>query len=107
LRSVALDNGRASAKVDGEVKGLSEKIRLDRYYKHSIDVVVDRLVMKDGIERRLTDSVETALGLADGMVAIELVDSGAIDTYSQHLACMFDGLSFEELHPPNLRFNSP
>ena len=99
--------GFARAKVDGEVKELSEKIRLDRYYKHSIDVVVDRLVMKDGIERRLTDSVETALGLADGMVAIELVDSGAIDTYSQHLACLFDGLSFEELQPRNFSFNSP
>jgi len=99
--------GFARAKVDGEVKELSEKIRLDRYYKHSIDVVVDRLVMKDGIERRLTDSVETALGLADGMVAIELIDSGQIDTYSQHLACMFDGLSFEELQPRNFSFNSP
>ncbi|MGZ4143090.1 MAG: excinuclease ABC subunit UvrA, partial [Actinomycetota bacterium] len=99
--------GFARAKIDGEVKELSEKIRLDRYYKHSIDVVVDRLVMKDGIERRLTDSVETALGLADGMVAIELVDAGQVDTYSQHLACLFDGLSFEELQPRNFSFNSP
>src|SRR5204863_9058287 len=56
---------------------------------------------------RLTDSVETALNLADGMVAIELVDSGQVDTYSQHLACMFDGLSFEELQPRNFSFNSP
>src|ERR1043166_7102538 len=99
--------GFARAKIDGELKELSEKIRLDRYYKHSIDVVVDRLVMKDGIERRLTDSVETALNLADGMVAIELVDSGEVDTYSQHLACLYDGLSFEELQPRNFSFNSP
>ncbi|MFN2614970.1 MAG: excinuclease ABC subunit UvrA, partial [Actinomycetota bacterium] len=99
--------GFARAKVDGDVKELSEKIRLDRYYKHDIDIIVDRLVMKDGIERRLTDSIETALGLADGMVAIELVDDGRVDMYSQHLACLFDGLSFEEPQPRNFSFNSP
>jgi excinuclease ABC subunit A len=99
--------GFSRAKVDGEVKELSEKIKLDRYYKHSIDVVVDRLVMKEGVERRLSDSIETALGLADGMVAIEMVDTGEVETYSQHLACLFDGLSFEEPQPRNFSFNSP
>ena len=99
--------GFARAKVDGEVRELSEKIRLDRYYKHDIDVIVDRLVMKPGIERRLTDSVEAALGLADGLVAIDLVDDDRTDLYSQHLACVFDGLSFEEPQPRNFSFNSP
>ncbi len=99
--------GFARAKVDGEVRELSEKIRLDRYYKHTIEVIVDRLVMKPGIERRLADSIETALNLAEGMVSIELVDSGDVQTYSQHLACMNCGLSFEELQPKNFSFNSP
>ena len=99
--------GFARAKVDGEVRELSESIRLERHYKHDIDVVVDRLVMKDGIERRLADSIETALGLADGMVAIDLIDDGSVDVYSQHLACHHCGLSFEELQPRNFSFNSP
>jgi excinuclease ABC subunit A len=99
--------GFARARVDGEVRELSEKIKLDRYYKHSIEVIVDRLVMKAGIERRLADSIETALNLAEGMVSIELVDSGEVQTYSQHLACMNCGLSFEELQPKNFSFNSP
>ena len=102
--------GFARARVDGEVRDLSEKIRLDRYYKHSIEVIVDRLVMKAGLERRLADSIETALNLADGMVAIELVDAPdgeKVQTYSQHLACHHCGLSFEELQPKNFSFNSP
>ncbi|MFA5889521.1 MAG: excinuclease ABC subunit UvrA [Actinomycetota bacterium] len=99
--------GFARARVDGEVRDLSEKIRLDRYYKHSIEVIVDRLVMKDGIERRLTDSIETALGLADGMVAIEMTDDGTVELYSQHLACTHCGLSFEEMQPRHFSFNSP
>ena len=99
--------GFARARVDGEVKELSEKIRLDRYYKHSIEVIVDRLVMKQGIERRLADSIETALNLAEGMVSIELVDTSEIQIYAQHLACMNCGLSFEELQPKNFSFNNP
>ncbi len=99
--------GFARAKVDGELLELSEKIRLDRYYKHTIEVVVDRLVMKPGLERRLADSVETALGLAEGMVSIELVDEERTETYSQHLACLDCGLSFEEFQPKNFSFNSP
>jgi excinuclease ABC subunit A len=99
--------GFARAKVDGEVHELTEKIRLDRYYKHTIEVIVDRLVMKQGIERRVADSVETALGLAEGMVSIDLVEESDIQTYSQHLACLECGLSFEELQPKNFSFNSP
>jgi excinuclease ABC subunit A len=100
--------GYARARVDGEVKDLSEKLRLDRYFQHDIDVVVDRLVIREGIESRLTDSVETALKLADGVAAIDLVDDEAEDImFSEKFACTFCGLSFDELAPRNFSFNSP
>ena len=100
--------GFVRARVDGEVKELSEKIRLDRYFQHDIDVVVDRLVLKEGIESRLTDSIETALKLAEGTAAIDLVDDKAEDTmFSQHFACQECGISFDELAPRNFSFNSP
>ncbi|MGH2705106.1 MAG: excinuclease ABC subunit UvrA [Actinomycetota bacterium] len=99
--------GFARAKVDGKLIDLAEKIRLDRYYTHDIDVVVDRLVRREGMERRLTDSIETALGLANGIAAIELVDSGERLAFSQNAACLNCGLSFEELAPRNFSFNTP
>ena len=100
--------GFARARVDGEVKELTEKIRLDRYFQHDIDVIVDRLVLKPGIETRLTDSIEAALGLADGVAAIDLVDDAAEDIlFSQHFACIDCGISFDELAPRNFSFNSP
>jgi len=98
--------GFSRARIDGEVRDLAEEIRLDRYYQHTIDVVVDRLVRKDGIERRLTDSLETALRLAEGVALID-VEDGASLTFSQHFACDHCGLSFEELQPRNFSFNSP
>jgi len=98
--------GFARAKVDGEVRELTEEIRLDRYFQHSIDVVVDRLVKKAGIDQRLTESLETALRLADGVAEIEVVDGPTL-TFSQHLACPKCGLSFGELQPRNFSFNSP
>src|SRR5687767_4631527 len=69
--------GYARARIDGEVRELSDKIKLDRYFQHDIDVVVDRLVLKEGIQGRLTDSIETALKLAEGVASIELVDDDA------------------------------
>ncbi|HVF12522.1 MAG TPA: excinuclease ABC subunit UvrA [Actinomycetota bacterium] len=99
--------GFARAKVDGNVIDLSEKTRLDRYYKHDIDVIVDRLVLKEGIQRRLTDSIETALGLAEGIASIELIDDQEILAFSQHAACMHCGISFDELVPRNFSFNTP
>ncbi len=98
--------GFARAKVDGEVRELTEDIRLDRYFQHSIEVVVDRLVLKTGMEQRLTESLETALRLADGVAEIEVVDGPTL-VFSQHLACPICGLSFEELQPRNFSFNSP
>jgi excinuclease ABC subunit A len=101
--------GFARARIDGEVRDLSEPIRLDRYYKHDIDVVVDRLVAKPDIRRRVADSVETALELAEGIAALSVQTDGKEETvsFSQKLACTYDNLSFEELAPRNFSFNSP
>ena len=106
--------GFVRARVDGEVVDIAEFLgrdaKLARYEQHSIDIVVDRLVRKDGIERRLTDSLETALKLAEGVAAIEIVGSGEDDetlTFSQHLACPKCDLSFDEPAPRNFSFNSP
>jgi excinuclease ABC subunit A len=98
--------GFSRARIDGEVRDLTEDIKLDRYFQHTIEVVVDRLVQKEGIQRRLTDSLETALRLAEGIAVVDIVD-GRVLTFSQHLACEHCGLSFEELQPRNFSFNSP
>jgi excinuclease ABC subunit A len=101
--------GFVRARIDGEVRELAEPIRLPRHYKHTIEVVVDRLVAKQDIRRRVADSVESALGLTEGLVAIAVQthDGEDVQTYSQALACTFDGLSFDELQPRNFSFNSP
>jgi excinuclease ABC subunit A len=101
--------GFARARIDGVVHELSEKIRLDRYYKHTIEVVVDRLVAKSDIRRRVADSIETALELAEGVAAIAMQVDGKeeVVNFSQKLACTFDGISFDELAPRNFSFNSP
>ena len=106
--------GFARAIIDGELHELTETRELARYEQHTIQIVVDRLVKKDGIERRLTDSLETALRIAEGVAEVQIVgrgdDSGLDDeilTFSQHLGCPVCGLSFEELAPRNFSFNSP
>ncbi|MET0903343.1 MAG: excinuclease ABC subunit UvrA, partial [Acidimicrobiales bacterium] len=112
--------GYARARVDGEVHELTDKVDLARYEQHTIEVVVDRLVVRGGLERRLTDSLETALRLADGVAEVQLVgrggeavggaEDGEADdtlTFSQHLACPNGHGSFEELAPRNFSFNSP
>jgi excinuclease ABC subunit A len=102
--------GFARARVDGEVRDLTESIRLDRYFKHDIEVVVDRLVAKSDIRRRVADSVETALQLAEGMVSLAVQTDGGkeeVVTFSQQLACPYDGISFDALAPRNFSFNSP
>ena len=103
--------GFSRARIDGKVRELTDKIRLDRYYKHDIDVVVDRLVAKSDIRRRVADSVETALQLAEGIVALAVQTDGEdheeVVNFSQKLACPYDGISFDELAPRNFSFNSP
>ncbi len=104
--------GFARAIVDGELVELSDEVEADlaRYETHDIQVVVDRLVLRDGIERRLTDSIETALTLTGGIAELQLVPKdGVAETivFSQHLSRPSDGKSFEELAPRNFSFNSP
>ena len=104
--------GFARVRVDGQTYPLAEVPPLKKQEKHTVEVVVDRLVVKPSAKRRLTDSVETALRLAAGVVTLEFVDLEESDpkrerTFSEHLACPEDGLSFEELEPRSFSFNSP
>ena len=103
--------GFTRVKVDGELRLLEEDIVLDKKYKHDISVVVDRLVMRRDLRKRLADSVETAVTLADGMVEIETVprDGGPVETttYSEKFACLHCGISMPELEPRSFSFNSP
>ncbi|MCA0146930.1 excinuclease ABC subunit UvrA [Blastococcus sp. LR1] len=104
--------GFSRVRVDGTVHSLTEPPKLKKQEKHTIEVIVDRLTVKESAKRRLTDSVETALGLAGGLVVLEFVDLPEDDlhrerTFSEHLACVDDGLSFEALEPRSFSFNSP
>ncbi|NAS26043.1 excinuclease ABC subunit UvrA [Herbidospora sp. NEAU-GS84] len=104
--------GYARARVDGTIIRLEEPPTLKKYEKHDIEVIVDRLAVKDSARRRLTDSVETALQLSGGTITLDFVDLEADDPnrerfYSEHLYCPYDDLSFEELEPRSFSFNSP
>ncbi|MFE0458944.1 excinuclease ABC subunit UvrA [Kitasatospora sp. NPDC058965] len=104
--------GYARARVDGETVQLTDPPKLKKQEKHTVEVVIDRLTVKEGAKRRLTDSVETALKLSGGMVVLDFVDLDAEDPerermYSEHLYCPYDDVSFEELEPRSFSFNSP
>jgi excinuclease ABC subunit A len=99
--------GFTRVKVDGQLRRLEEEIVLDKKYKHDLAVVVDRLVMRPDLRKRLSDSVETAVGLAEGIIEVELVDSGESRTYSERFACLNCGTSMPELEPRMFSFNSP
>jgi excinuclease ABC subunit A len=99
--------GFSRVKVDGEQHTLEDPPALDKKFKHTIEVVVDRLVMKEDLRTRLTGSVETAAALAEGLVVVDLVDSGEIKTYSQNFACPEHGSVLPELQPRIFSFNSP
>ncbi len=109
--SDARKNGFVRVRVDGEIISLDEEINLDKNKKHNIDIIVDRLVMKDGIETRLTDSVEYAAKLSDGHITLALVDApeGATSEkkFSMNYACDEHGVSLGELAPRMFSFNSP
>ncbi|MDP2182706.1 MAG: excinuclease ABC subunit UvrA [Actinomycetota bacterium] len=98
--------GFTRVRVDGQVRSLDEEIVLDKKYRHDIDVVIDRLAMKEGLGSRLAESVETALRLAAGTLAIAVVD-GEETSYSQALACPVHGVSMDDLAPRDFSFNSP
>jgi excinuclease ABC subunit A len=99
--------GFSRVKVDGELRRLDDEIVLDKKFKHDIAVIVDRLVMKGDLRKRLADSIETAVALADGLVEIELVDLDDVYTYSEKFACPVHGPSLVELEPRIFSFNSP
>ncbi|WP_016907136.1 excinuclease ABC subunit UvrA [Streptomyces xiaopingdaonensis] len=104
--------GYSRARVDGTTIQLSDPPKLKKQEKHTIEVVVDRLTVKESAKRRLTDSVETALGLSGGMLVLDFVDLEEDDPqrermFSEHLYCPYDDLSFEELEPRSFSFNSP
>jgi excinuclease ABC subunit A len=104
--------GFSRARVDGVVHSVAEPPTLKKQEKHTIEVVVDRLTVKADAKRRLTDSVETALKLSGGLVTLDFVDLPEDDPhrermFSEHLACLYDDLSFEELEPRSFSFNSP
>jgi len=105
-----ITQGYSRARVDGEVIQLSDAPKLKKQEKHTIEVVIDRLTAKAESKTRLTDSIETALRLASGIVVLDFVDAKGADkerTYSEHLACHDCELSFEELEPRSFSFNSP
>src|SRR5436309_3447339 len=99
--------GFTRVKVDGEQKLLEDEIVLDKKYKHTIEVVVDRLVMKPDLRTRLWQSVETATQLAEGLVGVDLVDEGKELLFSENFACPDHGVSLPELQPRIFSFNSP
>ncbi len=103
----AAASGYVRARVDGAVRDLNEPVPMDKKKKHAIEIVIDRLVVKPGIERRLAESIETALRQADGMVVIDLVDRKQDLLYSEKLACITDGISYPEIAPNSFSFNSP
>src|SRR6187401_689723 len=98
--------GFTKVRVDGQLHSLEEDLKLDRRRNHTIDVVVDRLILKPGIERRLTESVEVALNLADDIVVINTLDGGD-RLFSRRLACTYCGVSMPEMTPRAFSFNSP
>ena len=102
--------GFARARVDGEVRDLSETITLDKNYKHDIEIVVDRVVINDELRSRLNESLETAAKLSDGLILLipADADSGVEEMlFSQEFACVYDGISMEEPAPRNFSFNNP
>ena len=116
LLSDLASRGYARAKItsgvnEPQIIDLADAPRLARYEQHTIEVIIDRLVAKPGIRRRLADSIETALQLAEGIASVEIVprgdEDGEILTFSEHLACASCGLSFDQLAPRNFSFNTP
>ena len=103
-----LAQGYSRAMVDGEQIRLDDPPELKKQYKHSISVIVDRIVIRDGIRQRLADSVETSLALAEGRIDVDLVDEGSVRTFSENLRCPNDHpLVVDEIEPRTFSFNSP
>ena len=102
----AKKSGYVRVRVDGIIYELTEEIKLEKNKKHNIEIVVDRLSVKEGMEKRLTESVETALALADGLAMIDVIDGETLN-FSQSFACPDCGISVEEVEPRSFSFNNP
>ena len=102
----AKKSGYVRVRVDGNLYELSEEIQLDKNIKHNIEIIVDRLVVKEGIEQRLTDSIETVLGLAEGLLIVDVIGGEPIQ-FSQSFSCPDCGISIEEIEPRSFSFNNP
>ena len=106
LLEQARKSGYVRVQIDGSLYELSEEIQLDKNKKHNIEIVVDRLIVKEGIEKRLTDSIETVLNLAEGRLMVDTMD-GNIQNFSQSFACPDCGISIDEIEPRSFSFNNP
>ena len=102
----AKKSGYIRVRVDGNMYELSEDIVLDKNIKHNIEIIVDRLVVKPGIEKRLTDSIENVLNLAEGLLVVDIID-GETMNFSQSFSCPDCGISIEEIEPRSFSFNNP
>ncbi|MCI8744079.1 MAG: excinuclease ABC subunit UvrA [Lachnospiraceae bacterium] len=102
----ARKSGFVRVRIDGNLYELSEEIKLDKNIKHLIEIVVDRLVVKEGIERRLSDSIETVMNLSEGLLVVDVAD-GEVLTFSSSYACPDCGISMEEVEPRSFSFNNP
>ena len=106
LLEQAKRSGYVRVQIDGNLYELSEEISLDKNIKHNIEIVVDRLIVKPGIEKRLSDSVETVLDLAEGLLMVDTMD-GNIHNFSQSFSCPDCGISVDEIEPRSFSFNNP
>lgn len=106
LLEQARKSGYVRVMIDGNLYELSEEIQLDKNIKHNIEIVVDRLVIKDGIQKRLTDSVESVLSLSEGLLIVDTMDGGTL-TFSQSFSCPDCGISIDEIEPRSFSFNNP
>lgn len=102
----AKKSGYVRVQIDGNMYELSEEIKLEKNKKHNIEIVVDRLMVKPGIERRLTDSLETAMQLAEGLAVVDVIDGEKLQ-FSQSFACPDCGISIDEIEPRSFSFNNP
>ena len=106
LLDQARRSGYVRVQIDGNLYELSEEIKLDKNIKHNIEIVVDRLIVKPGIEKRLSDSIETVLDLADGLLVVDTMD-GKFLNFSQSFSCPDCGISIDEIEPRSFSFNNP
>ncbi len=93
-------------RIDGNLYELSEEIKLDKNIKHNIEIVVDRLMVKEGIEKRLTDSIENVLNLTEGLMIVDVI-GGEPMNFSQSFSCPDCGISIDEIEPRSFSFNNP